>query len=360
MAIVLVALSAMGLFYWATNSVFAQNGANKGMLTTEKLDLQQVSTRATQAALQQPKAYVEARYTIFQSSGQGGTGKDKRLAPDVQPLISADNTISATTRPVTTSNDAAVEAATSRSGKPHRTESTTYAVQEGDTISSIATQFGITTETVLWANGLGTRSIIRPGQELTILPVSGVQHVVDRGDFLGAIAQQYQGDLDEIIAFNNLDEDGFIREGQVIIIPDGIKRVYATASSGAAGKGVTYITTVTDGYFARPSNGRRSQGLHSYNAADIAAQCGSEIVAAAPGKVVLADGVGWNGGYGKYMKISHPNGTFTLYAHASQLLVSVGEDVARGQVIAYMGSTGRSTGCHVHFEVHGAENPFLK
>ena len=93
---------------------------------------------------------------------------------------------------------------------------------------------------------------------------------------------------------------------------------------------------------------------------DVANACGTPIYAAADGTITLSDAIGYNGGFGKFIKMSHPNGTETLYAHTSRLLVNVGDQVTRGQQIAVMGSTGRSTGCHVHFEVHGAKNPLAK
>ncbi|MBL7154989.1 MAG: LysM peptidoglycan-binding domain-containing protein, partial [Candidatus Portnoybacteria bacterium] len=97
----------------------------------------------------------------------------------------------------------------------------TYIVQEGDTPSSIAAFFGITTYTLLWANNLKETSIIRPGDELTILPVTGVLHRVKDGQTIGWIAQYYQADTEEIIAFNDLPADGSIQIGQKLIIPDG-------------------------------------------------------------------------------------------------------------------------------------------
>jgi len=106
-----------------------------------------------------------------------------------------------------------------------------------------------------------------------------------------------------------------------------------------------------------PTSGRSWGRIHSNNGVDVANPCGTPIYAAAAGQVILSDSSGWNGGYGKYIKIQHPNGVVTLYAHASQLLVSGGESVVQGQLIAYMGTTGRSTGCHLHFEVRGAKNP---
>ena len=113
------------------------------------------------------------------------------------------------------------------------------------------------------------------------------------------------------------------------------------------------------GYYLRPiSGGTRTQGIHGFNAVDLAASVGTPIMASASGKVIISKNSGWNGGYGNYIVIEHPNGTQTLYAHASKVIVFSGQSVVQGQVIGYVGSTGRSTGAHVHFEIRGAKNPF--
>ena len=91
---------------------------------------------------------------------------------------------------------------------------------------------------------------------------------------------------------------------------------------------------------------------------DLAASLGTPIYAAAGGTVIIAKTGGWNTGYGNYVVISHGNGTQTLYAHTKANLVTVGQMVKQGQTIALMGSTGKSTGSHVHFEIRGAKNPF--
>jgi len=109
-----------------------------------------------------------------------------------------------------------------------------------------------------------------------------------------------------------------------------------------------------------PTTGRISQGIHGRNGMDMANSCGTPIYASAGGIAAIVDGAGYNGGYGYYIKLIHPNGTETLYAHASKLLISQGQTVQKGQRIALIGTTGRSTGCHLHFEVHGAKNPLAK
>jgi murein DD-endopeptidase MepM/ murein hydrolase activator NlpD len=109
-----------------------------------------------------------------------------------------------------------------------------------------------------------------------------------------------------------------------------------------------------------PTSGKNWGRLHGKYGVDIASACGTPIYAAAAGTVTLADSVGWNFGYGKYLMIRHSNGVITLYAHTSRIVVEQGQQVAQGQLIALMGTTGRSTGCHLHFEVRGAPNPMAR
>ena len=239
-----------------------------------------------------------------------------------------------------------------------RNEITKYVVKQGDNATSIAASFGITVNTLLWANKLNARSIIRPGNELIILPVSGVSHKVKSGDTVLSIAKKYKAESNRIIEFNALPADGAINAGDVLIIPDG--EIYIPVSVYVSAPNYSSNLKTVDGYFIVPATGRNWGRLHPNNAVDIANSCGTPIYAAAAGSVIISDAVGWNGGYGKYVKIRHPNGIDTLYSHASKLLVSAGEDVTQGQLIALMGTTGRSTGCHVHFEVRGAKNPFVR
>ena len=113
------------------------------------------------------------------------------------------------------------------------------------------------------------------------------------------------------------------------------------------------------GYYRRPiDGGRKTQGIHGNNGVDLANSCGTPMRASASGRVIVAKSSGWNTGYGKYIVISHPNNTQTLYGHMQAVYVTVGRVVEQGEIIGELGTTGRSTGCHVHFEIRGARNPF--
>lgn len=234
----------------------------------------------------------------------------------------------------------------------------TYIVQSGDNLSFIAADFGVSTNSIIWANKLKDVDSIQPGQEIKIPPVSGVIHIVKKGDTIESIAEKYKGNVEEIIEFNVLPSDGAVEIGKEIVIPEGqivVPRIYAKSSR----QRFTHLPNLT-GYFLLPTNGFNWGRIHGRNAVDIANACGTPIYAAATGNVATALSSGWNGGGGKVIKILHSNGTETLYAHLSRVLVSRGENVSQGRLIGLMGSTGRSTGCHLHFEVHGARNPLAK
>lgn len=238
-----------------------------------------------------------------------------------------------------------------------------YTVRSGDTLSSIAKMFGVSVNTVVWANDL-TSKTVKEGQSLIILPLSGVIHTVAKGETLSSITKKYKGDFNEILQFNNLESDSKLSIGDTIIIPDGdagVKVSVATKSTA----GATSLIKGTDkvpsypGYYILPINGgRKTQGLHGYNAVDYASPIGNRLYAAAAGEVIIAKTTGWNGGYAKYIVISHSNGSQTVYGHLNDVYVVPGQKVAQGQLIGETGNTGNSTGPHLHFEIRGAKNPF--
>lgn len=233
-----------------------------------------------------------------------------------------------------------------------------YTVQPGDTPSGIAANFGISLNTLLWANDIRNSDRIRTGDELIILPVTGIHYIVKNGDTIASIAKKFKGDLGEILTFNGLAVDSALQTGSVIIIPDGeIESVVLRASSLERQKYASLPDA--EGYYRKPIfGGRKSRGLHGYNGIDLAHTCGSPVLASAAGTVIIVRTSGWNGGYGNYLVIEHQNKTQTLYAHVKSILARAGQEVAQGSQVATVGTTGNSTGCHVHFEVRGAKNPF--
>lgn len=237
-----------------------------------------------------------------------------------------------------------------------------YTVREGDSLSQVAEMFKVTTNTIMWANDISKASGIRPGQSLVILPIAGVRHVVKSGDSIATIAKKYEGEVEEILSYNQLASAEEISVGDTLIIPGGAIAAapvkVATKAKPVRVSG-TSAGVSTSGYFSHPAPGAvKTQGIHGYNAVDLASAYGTSIRAAAAGEVIVSKSSGWNGGYGQYIVIKHNNGTQTLYAHLSSNSVGVGAHVAQGEVIGAMGSTGKSTGNHVHFEVRGGTNPF--
>ncbi len=235
----------------------------------------------------------------------------------------------------------------------------TYTVRRGDTLGLIAKTFDVSDQTIRWANDIPKGGKLKEGDVLIILPVSGVKHIVKKGETIASIAKKYGGDLDDIVHFNDLDPKSALEVGAIVLVPDGeVAEVSAPATPSrpavVRGGGPELI-----GYYLRPLiGGTRSRGIHGYNGVDIAAPRGTPIRASAAGTVIIARSAGWNSGYGSYVVVAHANGTQTLYAHMSAVHVSVGQSVTQGQDLGAVGSTGKSTGNHIHFEIRGAKNPF--
>jgi len=240
-----------------------------------------------------------------------------------------------------------------------RGEILTYTVQAGDVISLIAEKFSISVNTLLWANDLSWNSTIKPGQKLEILPESGIAHEVKSGDNISSIAKKYQADSDNIISANKLADASDIKIGDVLFVPGGIKPTQVVSSYKPKQTTATYsdeevepaqnIDTGTKLLWPAASHKITQYYSWRHTGLDIGDKTGKPIYAAESGKVEVS---GWNkGGYGNYVIINHGNGIKTLYAHASKLLVKAGDSVSRGDTIALIGSTGRSTGPHLHFEV---------
>lgn len=258
--------------------------------------------------------------------------------------------------------DALVDTSVTSKKEPKSDQISIYVVREGDSLSQIAKMFGVSTKTIIWANDIGSKGIIRPGEQLVILPVSGVRHTVVKGDTLSGLARKYNSAIKEILELNGFETDHTLSIGDSVIIPGGEMVEPTKEQSRAYTKNIINNSRAYAGYYIRPiMGGVKTQGIHGYNAIDLASSYGTSILASASGEVILsksAPGNPWFGGYGNYIVVQHNNGTQTVYAHLSQNLVKRGWKVVQGQVIGYMGSTGNSTGNHLHFEIRGAVNPF--
>jgi murein DD-endopeptidase MepM/ murein hydrolase activator NlpD len=232
-----------------------------------------------------------------------------------------------------------------------------YTVVPGDTISKIAANFGVDTDTLRWANNLSSVDAIKPGQSLKIPPVSGVVHKVARGETVYSIAKKYSASAQAIVdfPFNSFtdDETFSLSVGQDLVVPDGkMPNVIPWSPSLYVAQTTPNAGSVTaTGQFIWPLGGVITQRFAWYHKGlDIATAYGTPILAADSGRVIVA---GWpdNTGYGNRVVIDHGNGFVTLYAHLSKILVGIGQTVKRGDQIGLEGSTGRSTGPHLHFEI---------
>jgi murein DD-endopeptidase MepM/ murein hydrolase activator NlpD len=241
-----------------------------------------------------------------------------------------------------------------------RREVITYVVEPGDYVEKIAIRFGLEPETVMWANGnlASNPDLLRPGQELVILPIDGVYHTVLSGDTLEKIAKKYEASAEHVIecSYNGLDpEDPQIIPGQKLIVPGGIKPYIPLQVSAYRGP-IPKDAKKGTGVFVWPTSGQLTDRFgfatlsgRWHGGLDIASYSGSPVYAADSGFVIYA---GWSkSGYGNLVIIDHQNGFETRYAHLSAYYVSVGQSVGKGAQIAAMGSTGNSTGAHLHFEI---------
>lgn len=242
------------------------------------------------------------------------------------------------------------------SQKP-RSEIIDYKVESGDTLSSIASKFGVSSDTIRWANDL-TGDQIKPGQLLKILPVAGVAYTVKSGDTLESVAKKFSAEAQAIMdfPFNDVPDDFSLKIGQLLIVPDGsppeIKAPRPKPQYLAQGPTSSAFSAPGGAQFIWPTNGILTQYFSWYHPGiDIANRAGP-AVAASDGGVVLVAGWPDSSGYGNRVVLDHGNGYTSLYAHLSNIYVSAGQTVSRGQLIGQMGSTGRSTGTHTHLEIH--------
>ena len=229
-----------------------------------------------------------------------------------------------------------------------------YFVETGDTISGIAEKFGLNIETIIWANRdlENNPDLLWVGQELTILPVDGVYHQVGSGDTIDGIASTFKVDPETIINYplNELDpENLIIQPGDWLVVPGGNKPFVPRTVSAYSGP-VPEDATLGSGIFGWPTSGSITNGYYAFHPGlDIGGWAGAPILAADSGHVVVS---GWDStGYGNMIVIDHSNGFQTLYAHLNSVYVEAGTNVAKGQQIGEMGSTGNSTGPHLHFEI---------
>lgn len=250
-----------------------------------------------------------------------------------------------------------------------------YVVQPNDTLASLTEKFHISASTITQVNGLKRNPNLEAGMKLKILPVTGLLHTVKRGNSIAEIADMYQVPPELVMYQNNLTSDKDLKFGQELIIPNGIEPESSdSGSSGSSSHSHTSNDTsshssLNGGMGNAPSNrAAETNGTFNWPATcrvitrgfnpaiphwgvDCANAQGTPVYAAEAGTVIKASVGTWGGGYGNHVIIDHGNGIKTIYGHLYQVGVSVGQHVERGEGIGLMGTTGNSTGPHLHFEV---------
>ncbi|MGI6642847.1 MAG: peptidoglycan DD-metalloendopeptidase family protein [Bacillota bacterium] len=231
----------------------------------------------------------------------------------------------------------------------------TYTIKEGDTLTSIALRFGTSVDSIAAINNLTSPDRLTVGESLSVLQgASGTIRRVAKGDTLWDISNLYGISIDEIVKANNLKSADDLQLGQLLILP-GAKAISAAQVAGASRSSsflwpLSGTITSTYGWRTHPISGGRS----FHEGIDIAASSGTSVKASSSGKVTH---VGWTGGYGRLVIISHGNGFETRYGHLSGYAVNVGQTVSAGQVIGYVGQSGSATGPHCHFEIRKSDSP---
>ena len=258
-----------------------------------------------------------------------------------------------------------------------RLEVITYTVQSGDTVFGIALSFKLSPYTIVWSNMealQGAPWLLSPGLTLYIPPVDGAYHTVMEGETPNSIASAYNIPTETLYnIWNPIDPNQPLAEGALLVIPGGTGgdfeweppppptpvpvRVAAPAAPAASPARPMSPSTYqpASGSFMLPTGSRAVSGWvfgdrrnPRHQGLDYRCRLGDPIYAADSGTVIYA---GWGGGYGNLVQVDHGNGFVTYYAHFTAFAVVHGQGVAQGQVVGYCGSTGFSTGPHLHYEI---------
>lgn len=380
-ALLLVAVATISSQF-TTRSVYASNAAEGSLLYA-------LVTQGQEESIDEPLT-IATSHTQTRYLGAGtlqalpSIDYDYGLEDDLAADLTIPGTVAVRPQPEPATPNTASDETSPTIGT--RTNTETYTVQDGDTVATIARNFNVTVGTVIWANNLSQSAMIKPGNTLRIPPVSGIFHVVKRGETLAQIAQKYEVSAD-VIAQSNSDIST-LAIGKEILIPGGTPIIVPPTRTAAAptkptiragvplatiaGKAVdVYQELVSSRTDSRvkpesqketatksttkllwPTDLRVINQYWNWNhtGLDIDGDYSNALYASEDGIVAEA---GWNnGGYGLQVVINHDNGFKTRYGHASKLFVKAGDTVKRGDVIAMMGTTGRSTGTHLHYEVY--------
>ncbi len=268
----------------------------------------------------------------------------------------------------------------------------TYTVKEGDTLEGVAKKYKISKSTILYSNAdLKSKDLLKIGQNLTIIPIKGITHTVKKGDTLESIAKKYKAKSIDILQYNLISKTSPLKIGDLIIVPGGeipqieekvakktiakeeIKKVVIKTNPPSPQENINQSQlestpasipsniengqpkeTIIGGYIwpFREGVGRVSQRLHGDQGYDFAAPTGTPIYSIQDGTVLIVKPTGYNGGYGKYVVVNFNDGRQAIFGHMSKVATEAGAIVKQGDLIGYVGNTGRSTGPHVHIGFH--------
>ena len=356
--VILFVFFSIGVNAFAEQGVFRPSANELLHFVTKHPELNEQLT----AILKTENIRVHADRDYFVLSAQAATfaSAASGVASAAQANISGD-TAESDVSPLLTGNDGALHKPNyATTDAVSRKEISEYTVKGGDSISQIAAEYGVSVSTILLENGLSEYDYIKPGQTLKILPTTGIKHTIREGETLDQIAKKYEVDLEIVLEYNAIEIPDDIHAGEVLIIPDGkIQLPESSRTRIASSKLVDFESASVPVDFA--GGGDFIWPLETHNvtqyywsrhrALDISNGQRPQFWSAESGVVELS---GWQGDYGRTAVVNHGNGFKTRYAHASELYVTAGQEVAKGEIIGRVGNTGRvygKTGNHIHFEL---------
>lgn len=222
-----------------------------------------------------------------------------------------------------------------------------YIIEEGDNLTVISRKIGANLDTLVSVNKISNANRLRPGQKIIVPNRNGLLYTMKKGESIEDVTERYDVSLKRVLTFNKISDASNIEEGDDIFLP-GAKytldeRIDKFGQMFSLPTTITRISSVF-GYRVHPITGVRTKHM----GVDIPGRLNTPVYAARKGKVIFA---GYSGGYGNLVIVRHDKGYTTYYGHLNSITTKAGANVGVGVMIGRMGSTGRSTGSHLHFEV---------
>ena len=222
-----------------------------------------------------------------------------------------------------------------------------YTIGEGENLTTISRKIGASLDTLVSVNKISNANKLSPGQKIIIPNRNGLLHTINENEKIEEVADKYDIQLNRILAFNKIENASDIKIGDDIFLPGARytldERIDKFGQMFSLPATVNRISSVF-GYRIHPITGVRTKHM----GVDIPGSLNTPVYAARKGKVIFA---GYSGGYGNLVIVRHDKGYTTYYGHLNRITVKIGDNVGVGVMIGRMGSTGNSTGSHLHFEV---------